>query len=32
MSINLFSVQTYYHQHRSTYPDPFRLRIHRALS
>ncbi|MBH5328816.1 hypothetical protein H9Q10_03935 [Eikenella sp. S3360] len=32
MSINLSTIQTHYHQHRDTYSDPFRLRIHRALS
>ena len=26
------TIDAYYHQHRAAYPDPFRLRIHRAIS
>ena len=30
--MNLSEVQAYYKARRETYPEPFRLRIHRALS
>ncbi|ASP17104.1 HEPN domain-containing protein [Neisseria sp. 23W00296] len=32
MTANLDSTNSYYRQHRDTYPESFRLRIHRALS
>lgn len=32
MSYNIQDLTTHYHEHRDTYPEPFRLRIHRALS
>ncbi|MGF6147939.1 Uncharacterised protein [Kingella potus] len=30
--MDLQTIDTCYHQHRAAYPDPFRLRIHRAIS
>lgn len=32
MSVQLQDIAEHYHQHSETYPEPFRLRIHRSLS